>query len=121
MASTLEIDRFDVAGVGLGELLGMVGLELVGQLRWRITDLTIDGARDDVEHAEALLAGLPVSGRRLVTATQAPITIVSGKFSGFQTGETDPFVTIAAVGFVWQLSCRDEAILQRVARQTGVL
>jgi hypothetical protein len=121
MATRLEIDRFDASGVGLGELLGMVGLELVGRLRWRITDLTIDGTSEDVEHVEALLSGVPVSGRRLVVATQTPVTVVSGRFSGYQSGETDPFVSIAAVGYVWQLTCQDETILERIGRQTGVL
>lgn len=121
MTSTLEIDRFDATGVGLGELLGMVGLDIVGTLRWRITDLTIDGSPDDVEHVEALLSGVPVSGRRLVAATQAPVTVVSGRFAGYRPNEGDTFVTITAVGYVWQLTSQDEAILQRVARQTGVL
>ena len=120
VTTMLEIDRFEVTGVGLAELLGMVGLDLVGNLRWRITDLSLEGSPDDVEHVEALLSGLPVSGRRLVAATQTPVTVMSGRFAGYHPNERDPHVTIAAVGYVWQLTADDESILQRVARQTGV-
>lgn len=115
MPARLDIDRFDASGVGLGELLAIIGIDLVGRLRWRISDLTIDGEPGDVAHAEALLSGVPVSGRRLVAVAQSPVQVVSGKFRGFETSPVRPLPS-DLLGADQQLLEGDALVRSRLGR-----